>query len=750
MDQQELLSQITPTNMLGRYRILRRLGRGGMGEVWLCEDQRLDRQVAVKTLPAQNQQDHTFIQRFEREAKAAAALNHPHILPVHDYGKQPLANERIITYIVMPYIQGGSLSERIAFYTRQRRLMPYQEALNFLSQAASAIDYAHKQRLIHRDIKPDNMLLRDENWLLLADFGIARMLTGTESLTTAGNGIGTPEFMAPEQARGQAHITSDNYSLAVVAYLLFTGRLPFQGESAIAISIQHLIEEPPPPRQFNPSLSPATEQLLLQSLAKDPAERPALASDFVTQLERSLHDAAYQPTALPTIRDLPALAFQESVPLLQQEQSEDEQHPRHLRLSRRQLLATSAITATAVAGGALGTWGIMQRPSSPARIQLPAQPNSSARPRSTGKDKPVLVLTGHSKAAYSLVWSQDANYLVSAGSDNQVLFWNLSRLRQQPDRPSLTPLYDHQLRCNQPYNAATLFMASSPDRTRLAIANLQITDTDTQITLCTPDFNNITPIPLRVRDTASDYGPDIDGMAWVDDQHLVFAHMKSAPDSKGSSFYQLYLINTQQTLYQLLDTTQPYDPDVQTFTSVLSSFRTGSLAVIHKQSIVVGQINTSGQPAWHKHSTIDLSQFARDKDHSAINMVDWSADGRYLVVLVPFSSATNTQQLLYIPWQEVNPVQYQLKVPDYATDRVIAMFSHIACNPADLSPGVAAGTTNGDIYLWDFREHSSFASKLDNGGITGAVTSLAWSPDGHWLAAGFEDSNTSILVWKIS
>src|SRR5436309_2825129 len=169
-------TQIASIRTLGRYLLLRRIGKGGMGEVWLGEDPRLHRQIAIKTLPLHNSSDREFLQRFEREARAAAALNHPHILPVHDYGEQTLPDGQGVTYIVMPYIPGGTLADRLKAMTAEKKILPAHEAINYLRQAAEAIDYAHSVGVVHRDIKPANMLLRSENWLLLADFGIARML----------------------------------------------------------------------------------------------------------------------------------------------------------------------------------------------------------------------------------------------------------------------------------------------------------------------------------------------------------------------------------------------------------------------------------------------------------------------------------------------------------------------------------------------------------------------------------------------
>ncbi|HLI07128.1 MAG TPA: serine/threonine-protein kinase [Ktedonobacteraceae bacterium] len=221
-------AQDTTQVTVGRYRLLQRIGGGSRGEVWLGEDPRLHRQVAIKILPSHNQGAREYIQRFERAARAAA-LNHPRILPVHDYGEQVFPNGQAVTSIVMPYLPGGSLEERTSTLTPTNTPLPPQEALSMLAQAAKAIDYAHAQGILHRDIKPANMLLRDDGWLMLADFGIARILSDQEHLTPTGTGFGTATYMAPEQEQGKAVPASDLYSLAVIAYRLLTGRLLFQG-----------------------------------------------------------------------------------------------------------------------------------------------------------------------------------------------------------------------------------------------------------------------------------------------------------------------------------------------------------------------------------------------------------------------------------------------------------------------------------------------------------------------------------------
>src|SRR5215469_5607513 len=363
------IAQSVPGMTLGRYHLLQRIGQGGMGEVWLGEDPRLHRQVAIKTLPIHNQGDREFLQRFEREARAAAALNHPHILSVHDYGQQALLGGQTITYIVMPYVSGGSLADRIAMWKESHPSMLYDEAIAHLSQAAEAIDYAHARGIVHRDIKPANMLLRSDHWLLLADFGIARILSDQDTVTQTGMGFGTPEYMAPEQAQGKAQPASDNYSLAVIAYQLFTGQVPFTAEGAYAITIQHILAPPPPPRQINPALPPAVEQVLLHGLAKVPEQRPPSARAFVAELQRALTSAPFAGTLmqapLPPTGGAPLFspAGRNSLPsdsLLQADAGKFTVAPAQKGITRRQILIGGG--AALVAIGGIGAWAVASKP----------------------------------------------------------------------------------------------------------------------------------------------------------------------------------------------------------------------------------------------------------------------------------------------------------------------------------------------------------------------------------------------------
>ncbi|GCE16305.1 serine/threonine-protein kinase [Dictyobacter kobayashii] len=749
MKQEQQLSQQTGSasasslDMLGRYRILCRLGRGGMGDVWLCEDPRLHRQVAIKTLPTHNQGDQEFVKHFEREAEAAASLSHPHILSVHDYGKQALPDGTVVTYIVMPYIHGGTFADRIAYYEQKQSLPPLLEMLSLLEQGAQAIDYIHKRHLIHRDIKPANMLLRDGNWLLLADFGIARILDNTDQQAQGSVAVGTPEYMAPEQAFGQATITSDNYSLAIIIYQLSTGRLPFQGETAIATMMQHQLQPPAPPRQFNPALPPAFERILLQGLEKGPKLRPALAVDFVAQLKQTLTDVAFQPTVLSTIRDLPALDFRESNTVTAANQ-EDEQRRRQ-RLTRRNLLwgLGGTVAAAVVAGAGLDIWEYVTH-LPPAPLKLSPIKSISALPDQSGTDQPVLVLTGHNQAVHSLLWSHDNHSLLSGGLDAMTLWWDIAGLQQHPTRPYGQPFYSKQLVGKQ-FGLSPLYPTMSPDERQIAIFNTAIIQNkSTQITTYGADLRG--PRPFEVPQAQNFFGA-----AWLRSNYLTGLSIEVDQKNRNNGSYKLYVIDPVQPQQQwklALENGNLFQLNVPNLLLADPTKGSSLLAVQFGKQIVLGQVMVSEQTQWQASAHISVPM--------NMQCMAWTPDGQNILALYGDSN-TNKWSLGLISRQNAFSSSLQKTVPLSSEINLPTVPGGNASSGtynclASSSQMVAAGTSAGDIYIWKLTGGSLSAAaplKLKTSGIQASVQQLAWSPDGKWLAAGFNDQLSSILIWKL-
>jgi serine/threonine-protein kinase len=266
----------TGTVVDGRYKILSRLGAGGMADVFLAEDQQLGRKVALKLLHRRFAEDPDFVERFRREAQSAAGLQHPNVVSVYDRGAYDGTY-----YIAMEYLPGRSLKQLI----RQEAPLDPVRAIDLTIQILKAARFAHRRGVIHRDLKPHNVLVDDGGHAKVTDFGIAR--AGASDMTETGSIMGTAQYLSPEQAQGHAvGDTSDLYSVGVVLYELLTGRLPFDAESAVTIALRHVSEAPPPPTAINPNIPPELEQVVLWALNKNPADRPADADQFITVLER--------------------------------------------------------------------------------------------------------------------------------------------------------------------------------------------------------------------------------------------------------------------------------------------------------------------------------------------------------------------------------------------------------------------------------------------------------------------------------
>ncbi len=276
-----------------RYRVVRHLANGGMASVWEAHDELLDRDVAVKLLASHLGEDERARKRFQREARAAAGLSsHPNVVTIYDVGEH---KNRV--FMVMEIMRGGTLGDRL----KSDREIPHATALQWLQEAAAALDTAHDAGVVHRDIKPGNLLLDGRDRLAVADFGIAR-LAWEDQLTATGQVLGTAAYLSPEQAMGEAATAaSDRYALAVVAYELLTGSRPFEAEHFAAQARAHVEDPPPPASSRAPELSKAVDAVLERGLAKDPGDRWPSSAAFAEALERTLGDAP-ETAARPTRR----------------------------------------------------------------------------------------------------------------------------------------------------------------------------------------------------------------------------------------------------------------------------------------------------------------------------------------------------------------------------------------------------------------------------------------------------------------
>jgi serine/threonine protein kinase len=277
-----------PSRVLGgRYELQSRLGRGGMATVFRGSDRVLGRSVAVKVLASTFAKDGTFVERFRREAQAAAGLNHPNVVAVFDTG-----SDDGVHYIVMEYVEGRTLADVI----REEGALPPTRAAEIAATVCRALSSAHEKGMVHRDVKPGNVLLTSDGGVKVADFGIARVVSG-EPLTVTGSVMGTASYLSPEQATGsKVDRRSDIYSLGCVLYEMLTGRIPFEGDTPVSIAYKHVEEEPTAPSSVNPAVPSALEAVVKRAMAKSPADRYQSSDEMARDLRHAAAGSAPQTT----------------------------------------------------------------------------------------------------------------------------------------------------------------------------------------------------------------------------------------------------------------------------------------------------------------------------------------------------------------------------------------------------------------------------------------------------------------------
>jgi beta-lactam-binding protein with PASTA domain len=321
----------------GRYRLLRRLGSGGMADVWLAEDSHLQRQVALKVLHRRFAQDREFVERFRREAEAAAGLSHPNIVAVYDRGEVEGTY-----YIAMQLLEGRSLKALID------QGLTAEQSVALVRQVLEAAGFAHRHGVVHRDLKPQNVIVDDEGKATVTDFGIAR--AGASEITQAGSVMGTPHYLSPEQAQGQAvTAVSDLYSVGVILYEALAGRVPFEADSAVAIAMKQVSHSPQRPSSIEAAISPALDAVVMRALEKDPGQRFQSAEAFIVALDAASRDpgggqgtAAFAPLPPPVVTPEEAAAAEV-----------DPEEEKRRRRRKWLLLALAAVLIGALLGLAL-------------------------------------------------------------------------------------------------------------------------------------------------------------------------------------------------------------------------------------------------------------------------------------------------------------------------------------------------------------------------------------------------------------
>ena len=390
--------------LAGRYEVLELIGRGGMAEVYLGRDKRLSRTVAIKLLRSDIAEDPTFQARFRREAQSAAALNHPSIVGVYDFGEEVVTradgSTQTVPYIVMEYVQGHTVRELLS----EGEAVPIDEAGEIVSGVLQALGYSHRNGIVHRDIKPGNIMLTNTGEVKVMDFGIARAIEDSAVTVTQTHAVvGTAQYLSPEQARGEVvDARSDIYSCGCLLYELLTGRPPFKGDSAVAIAYQHVRELPVPTSQIAPDVPESMDRVVMKALAKHREDRYQNADQMRADLQAAIRGLQVNAPATetwqqqattviaptPGVPSAPAATNTGSIPKVKDEQAARQAEEEAAKRKKKQLLIIGLITLVALLAlvGALAAAGVFGGTPSKHTTASPTQSAVSV-PDLTGKDE---------------------------------------------------------------------------------------------------------------------------------------------------------------------------------------------------------------------------------------------------------------------------------------------------------------------------------------------------------------------------
>ncbi|GCE16304.1 serine/threonine-protein kinase [Dictyobacter kobayashii] len=787
-----LHSAITgPGKMLGRYRLLALLGRGGMGEVWRAEDTELHRHVAVKLLPPVLANEQEYLKAFADEARMAGGLEHPNILPVHDFGEM-IRDDEVLTYLIMQLVEGGSLRDRLVRAGQQ--LLPVEESLNYLRQAALAIDYAHSKHILHRDIKPANMLLQ-ENWLFLTDFGISKLLSTNTYRSRTNAGAGTPQYMAPEQIQKKAEPASDLYSLAITAYQLLTGHFPFQHADAFEILLMHIQKDPPAPRQFNPNLPESMERTLLQGIAKRPEDRPSSCQTFVSELEQGWRHSNLS-------RMLPAGVDPEATLLAPWSKRKIASQPTQPGATR-----LGAMTTLTPASNVSPTQIGERTPSSDTQegqVTAPEKPAGTVKRRAfliggiaalalvlegsyilsnvlnkqekvTGPKEliagqPLFKLMGHTEPVKNVRWSPKEYYLVTGGDDARILLWNIDTLKSKAATQSITvPGVDWAFGEWRGNDFPPNHLDWSPDGQQLAVLSVPTgTEIDPEIALidvftanAKPDFpkseiNKATPI-------------DNSQLSWSPtDKTMATLYTNVNLEGTFIGVWQVDDKNVSlQTSWKVPDSQVGFNPVALGWTndgSHVISLNAGSGITL--QFNVFAWVVRDGKNA--EPQVISLPDRARylpgTKDPLQVNVPIPSIKG---APHTPDQFVTTNLDSVVIYDLQQKKILYQLGTDDPAAHKTVildvAVGTHVYPQMGALawSPNgrYVAGSyiSSPQIYVWDLQDPHPKQTKTGlqqptlsfgkTGGHRGTIYDLSWSADGRYLTSASNDKTA--IVWKV-